>query len=140
MASNSTPKKQKAVDILIYFSSFGESNDPGGEGCLDNTISETRLYKWTVLSEMRKENRKLRRTSTAALKHAAAAVHGIVFPPQAGQGEVNLNCSKEDSDQKVKFPNIVRHWRRLPGVLIESLLLKVSKSRLGKHLSKMVYI
>lgn len=112
MASNSTPKKQKAVDILVYFSSFRESNDPGGEGCLDNTISETRLYKWTVLSEMRKENRKLRRTSTAALKHAAAAVHGIVFPPQTGQGEVNLNCSKEDLDQKVKFPNS-RHCETL---------------------------
>lgn len=97
---------------MIYFSSSGESNDPGGEGCLDNTTGEKRLYKWTVLSETRKKNRRLRRTRTTALKDAADDGQGIVLPPQAGQGEVNLNCSKGDLDQKVKFPNF-RHCETL---------------------------
>lgn len=36
---------------------------------------------------------------------------------------MNLNCSKGHLDQKVKFLTcgIVRHWRRLRGVLIESV-------------------
>ena len=85
---------------------MGESNDPGGERCLDYTTGEQRPYKWTALSEMRKKNRRLRKTRTAALKYAADDVQGIVFPPQAGQGEVNLKCSKGHLDQKVKFPNL----------------------------------
>ena len=110
MASNKKWHTKK--EQLIYFSSSGESNDAGGEGCLDNTTGEKRLYKWTVLGEMRRESRRLRRKRTAAFKHAAGDVQGIVFLPQAGQGEVNLNCSKGDLDQKVKFPNS-RHCETL---------------------------
>ena len=105
LASNSTPKKVQ----LGYFCSSGESNERREEWCLDNT-SEKRLHKRTVLSERRKENRSLRRMRTAAFKHAAD-VQGIVFPPQAGQ-EVNLNFSKGDLDQKVRFPNF-RHCETL---------------------------
>lgn len=58
-----------------------------------------------MLSEARKESRRLTRTRTAVLRHAAGDEQGIIFPPQPGQGEVNLKCSKGDLDQKVKFPN-----------------------------------
>jgi len=57
---------------------------------------------------MRKQNRRLKRTRTAALKDAAADVEGIVFPSQAGQ-EMNFNCSKGNLDQKVKFPNSMHY-------------------------------
>lgn len=63
---------------------------------------------------------------------------GVVFPPQAGQGKVNLNFSKGDLDQKIKFPNS-RHCEtmgKIVWVFIESLSLEVSKSRLEKLLSK----
>lgn len=64
-----------------------------------------------MVSEVRKESRRLTRTRTAALRHAAGGVQGIIFPSQAGQ-EVNLKCSKGDLDQKVKFPNS-RHCETL---------------------------
>lgn len=90
-----------------------------------------------MLSKTRKENRNFR-MRTAVLKHAVADVQGIIFPPQAGQGKVKLNFSKGDLDQKIKFPNSRRceTLGETAWVFIESLLLKVSKSRLEKLLSK----
>lgn len=42
-----------------------------GSRSLNNTTNKKRLYKWTVLSKTRKENRRFS-MRTAALKHAVA--------------------------------------------------------------------
>lgn len=90
-----------------------------------------------MLSKIGKEKRRFR-LRTTALKHAMVDRQGIVFPPQAGQEKINLNFSKGDLDKEIKFPNS-RHCETLGEIVwlfIESLSLKVFKSRLEKLLSK----